>query len=211
MQLKKIALLLLVAMAGLAGAAVAQTAPAPPGSFSATPDVGLAWCPNTESDLAGYKVYFKVAGGAYGTPVDVGKVIQWTVNGLTPGQNYTFAATAYSTSRLESGKSNEITVMIPLATGPPVPPPLLAYAIVNGLTTTSATVAWVTTADCSGTVTYGLAADQLNKYVVANNLGTTDHLAIISGLLTRTHYFYQVSGACGTNTFTGPVRSFNTK
>jgi hypothetical protein len=71
-------------------------------------EVTLAWDPNSESDLAGYKIYYGTASGQYGTPIVIGKQTEYTVTGLTPGVTYYFAVTAYSVSGLESGFSNEV-------------------------------------------------------------------------------------------------------
>jgi len=70
-------------------------------------DVTLAWDANTESNLAGYKVYYGTASRVYGTPITIGTQTTYTVTGLTPGTYY-FAVTAYNTSGLESGYSNEV-------------------------------------------------------------------------------------------------------
>jgi hypothetical protein len=69
--------------------------------------VTLQWDPNTESDLAGYKVYYKAdsstqpligTGAAQGAaPVDVLKQTTATVSGLDPNHAYYFAVTAYNT------------------------------------------------------------------------------------------------------------------
>lgn len=74
-------------------------------------DVTLAWDANTESDLAGYKVYYGTASGVYGTPITIGTQTTYTVTGLPPGTYY-FAVTAYNTSGLESGYSNEVSQTI---------------------------------------------------------------------------------------------------
>jgi len=74
-------------------------------------DVKLAWDANTESDLAGYKVYFGLAPRVYSAPTNVGKVTSYTVSGLAPGTYY-FAVTAYNTAGLESGYSNEVSTTI---------------------------------------------------------------------------------------------------
>jgi hypothetical protein len=71
-------------------------------------DIKLAWDPNTEPDLAGYKVYYGTASRAYGPPIDVGNVTTYTLTGLTPGQTYYIAVTAYDTSKNASGYSNEV-------------------------------------------------------------------------------------------------------
>jgi hypothetical protein len=73
----------------------------------------LSWDPNTESDLAGYKVYVGTASQSYGPPTDVGKVTSFKVINLLPGKTYYFAVTAYDTSGNESGYSNEGSKALP--------------------------------------------------------------------------------------------------
>lgn len=70
--------------------------------------IKLAWDPNTEPDLAGYKVYYGAASRVYGSSINVGNVTTYTVTGLIPGKTYFFAVTAYNTSNLESNYSNEV-------------------------------------------------------------------------------------------------------
>jgi hypothetical protein len=82
-------------------------------------DVTLAWDPNSESDLAGYKLYYKMgtSGAPYdgvdslqgASPIDVGNVTTFTVSGLSDSEDYYFVVTAYNTEGLESGYSNEAT------------------------------------------------------------------------------------------------------
>ena len=54
----------------------------------------LAWDPNAEPDLAGYKVYYGTESGMYGFVLDVGNVTQYTVTGLEPETQYYFSLTA---------------------------------------------------------------------------------------------------------------------
>jgi hypothetical protein len=75
--------------------------------------VKLAWDPNTESDLAGYRIHCGTASGSYTMHIDVHKVTTYTVTGLTEGQTYYFAATAYDASGNESGHSNQVTCTVP--------------------------------------------------------------------------------------------------
>ena len=71
--------------------------------------VTLSWNPNTESDLAGYRIHYGTARGSYSAPIDVRNVTVYTLIGLAPEQTYYFAATAYDSSGSESGYSNEVS------------------------------------------------------------------------------------------------------
>jgi len=71
----------------------------------------LTWDPNTETDLAGYKVYYGTASGTYTQTVDVGKVSTFTIAGLASAKWF-FAVTAYNGGGLESGFSNEVSKTI---------------------------------------------------------------------------------------------------
>lgn len=85
-------------------------------------DVSLQWNANTESDLAGYKVYYQ-AGSATtpfsGTPVNVNKQTTATITGLDPAKTYYFAVTAYNTAGKESSYSNVVNVAATTTTPPP--------------------------------------------------------------------------------------------
>jgi hypothetical protein len=94
----------------------------------------LAWDPNTESDLAGYKVHYGTASGSYTVHTDVHNVTTYSVTGLTAGQTYYFAASAYDASGNESGYSNPVSYAVPGANGAPTTPATptgAASALVN--------------------------------------------------------------------------------
>jgi hypothetical protein len=82
----------------------------------------LAWDANTELDLAGYKLHYGTASGSYAVHIDVHNVTTYTVTGLTAGQTYYFAATAYDTSGNESGYSNQVVHSVPAANSAPSTP-----------------------------------------------------------------------------------------
>ncbi len=82
----------------------------------------LAWDPNTESDLAGYKIHYGTASGNYTVHTDVHNVTSYTVIGLTTGQTYYFAVSAYDASGNESSYSNEVSYSVPAANGAPSTP-----------------------------------------------------------------------------------------
>ena len=79
---------------------------------AATSSVTLAWDANTESDLAGYKLYrAPAATGPWTLAQTVGKVTTTTVTGLADG-TYFFVLTAFDNKTPapnESGHSNQVT------------------------------------------------------------------------------------------------------
>src|SRR5689334_15102053 len=70
-----------------------------------TVSVNLAWNPNPEPDIAGYKVYMRAFNTTYGAGTDVGNVTATSVPNLVPGNVYLFRVTAYNASGFESAPS----------------------------------------------------------------------------------------------------------
>ena len=62
------------------------------------------WNANTDSDLAGYKVYYGTTSGTYASSVNVGNTTTYTIPNLGTGKTYYVALTAYDTSSNESEK-----------------------------------------------------------------------------------------------------------
>jgi hypothetical protein len=87
----------------------------------------LLWRANTESDLAGYNIYYGTSSSAYTNVIDVGLTgspdsPSYTINDLPGGQTYYFTVAAYDTFNNQSSISNEVSKYIP----PTIPPnPLL--------------------------------------------------------------------------------------
>ena len=108
---KLFTILAILAIAGIAQAATVQ----------------VTWNPNTEEDLAGYRLYVGKASGQYGEPVDVGNVTGHVME-ITPqhGATYYFALTAYDTSGNESGYSDEASCFVPDGVKPEKPTGLRA-------------------------------------------------------------------------------------
>ena len=85
-------------------------------------EVTLEWDANTESDLAGYKLYYKQGssgppydgtgliynGHIVTSPIDAGNTTHITLSNISPQNDYFFVVTAYDneTPSLESGYSN---------------------------------------------------------------------------------------------------------
>lgn len=73
----------------------------------------LAWDPNHEPDLAGYKVHYGKLSRNYEFSVDVGKNESVVISGLVMGKTYYFAVTAYDVDMNESDFSMEIPYKVP--------------------------------------------------------------------------------------------------
>ncbi len=78
----------------------------------ASQSVNLAWDPNLEQNLAGYRVYFGTGSDNYTQTMEV-ETPSATVPDLTEGVVYYFAVTAYNTEGVESGYSNEVSYAVP--------------------------------------------------------------------------------------------------
>lgn len=76
--------------------------------------VTLTWNANTESDLAGYRVYRATSSGAYGAPIATiqGNTTSYIAAGLQFGTTYFFVVTAYDIAGNESAYSNEVSKSI---------------------------------------------------------------------------------------------------
>ena len=87
-------------------------------TFAHSAEVTLTWDPNTEPDIAGYKIYYETesSGPPYNgtgltegdSPIDVENQTEFTLHGLTEDVTYFLAATAYDTEGLESNYSEEL-------------------------------------------------------------------------------------------------------
>jgi hypothetical protein len=109
--------------------------------------VTLAWDPNTEPDIAGYRIYYGLASDQYSSSVDVGNQTSYTVASLADGQTYYFAATAYDRYGDESDFSNELALNIPVPCTYMVSPTSQSFAPGGG----PGTLAVTTRAGCSWT------------------------------------------------------------
>jgi hypothetical protein len=85
-------------------------------TVNSTGSLILSWnAPTTNTDgssltnLGGYKVYWGTSSGVYTTTLDVGNVLQYTLNNFAGGYTYYFAVKAYNASSVESSYSNEVS------------------------------------------------------------------------------------------------------
>ena len=77
-------------------------------SSGETGSIKLAWDPNSDPNVEGYKVYYGTSPGKYGPGFAVGNVTTYDLTGLIKGQKYYLAITAYDNAGKESKFSTEI-------------------------------------------------------------------------------------------------------
>ena len=74
--------------------------------------ITLSWTPVTDSDVAGYKIFYGTSPGAYTRVVDVRDVTRYTIAGLSDCTRYVFAAKAYDRAgNLSAQFSRELSGM----------------------------------------------------------------------------------------------------
>ena len=80
---------------------------------SSAASLKISWNPNTETDLAGYRVYYGTSSRDYRDTVEVGTLSEVVLDGFFEGSTYFLAVTAYDRSNNESPFSEEVSVEIP--------------------------------------------------------------------------------------------------
>ena len=85
--------------------------------------VSLAWTPNSEPNLGGYRLYYGTASGNYTDNLDVGNVTTATISNLTASTQYFIVLTAYNLAGIESQPSTEISYTTPSIEPSPSPTP----------------------------------------------------------------------------------------
>ena len=84
-------------------------------SAMATQSVGLAWNPETDTNVVAYRVYFGTASRNYGSSVTVNNSNSVSISGLGDGITYYFAITAIDSAGDESSLSPEVVYQVPSA------------------------------------------------------------------------------------------------
>jgi len=118
--------------------------------------ITVSWKANTETDLAGYNVYYGTSSGKYSACINVGNVTSYKINNLTQGSTYYFIVTALDNAGNESADSDEVSATLPLAVASSVDTTLPTGSIVinnNASSTRSRAVTLTLSAsDSSGSV-----------------------------------------------------------
>ena len=82
-------------------------------SLALADSVTMQWNPNTETDLAGYRIYQREAGHGYdyASPVWEGPETTCKIDSLVKTKSYHFVARAFDTEGYESENSNEVSYL----------------------------------------------------------------------------------------------------
>jgi hypothetical protein len=105
-----------------------------PSPALALQSVTLGWQTSTDTNVAGYNIYYGTTSGDYTNEVTLGNVTTATLSGLTEGTTYYLAATTHDAQNDESSFSPEISYTVPI-TETNQPP------TITGLTSTNIAIA----------------------------------------------------------------------
>ena len=177
-------------------------------------DIKLQWDANSETNLAGYNIYYDLDTGTpyEGTdaqegdsPVDMSldmdenpdpDIVEYTLHNLPDGTYY-FAVTAYNDEvpPLESDYSNEVNYIPDGDTTPPA----ISDVLVASKTHNSALITWTTDEDSDGIVQYGTGSSTWGSYPSNQSSGSiaTDHSITLTGLNGSTTYYFRVGSTDG--------------
>jgi hypothetical protein len=149
--------------------------------------VTLAWDPDSNPEVSGYKLRYGTESAKYSSTLDTGDYTSYTVASLQPGVTYYFAATAYDPNKIESDFSNEVSYTVPADCTYSISP--TTATISSAARTGSITVTtqsgcgwtaasgspWITIASGvsgvgAGTVTYSVSANTGESRVAASTI-----------------------------------------
>jgi type IV pilus assembly protein PilY1 len=160
--------------------------------------IRLAWNANSESDLAGYRVYYGNSSKSYTNSVDVGDQTTFALTGLKYGTKYFIILTACDTSNNESTYSTEVSgVASELTTSNEVIPPTITTCASEIPCNTGSNI-YVASYDQN---TDGMPVGNVKQYELSPNVGVQ----------TETQTAAQTTQQTGTQTPTQPTAEVGTQ
>ena len=170
-------------------------------------DVTLAWDPNNQPDLAGYRLSYGPASLQYDTVLDVGKATTYTIPDLAAGIYY-FTVQAYGTGGEESGFSNEVSTII--SDSKDTPPQAIQNIGATSIGQSTATIVWITDQMSTSQIEYG-TTERYGSSTLLDSYLALIHSQALTGLAAGTTYHYRIKSidASGNLTFS-PDFTFST-
>ena len=156
----------------------------------------FSWLPNTESDLAGYRIYYGTThGGPYPNVAEIGKPdpvdgrIHGSVTGLSDGVSYYFVCVAYNTANMQSEYSAEATHTCPAA-DPDVTSPTGSITINGGAASTevAGVVLTLSASDSESAVAQMKFSNNNVDWSTPESYAASKSWTLSSGLGTKTVY-----------------------
>ena len=142
----------------------------------------LSWSP--VAGAAAYEVRFRITGGVYSSPVNVGAVTNYTFTGLAATTSYDFQVRSKCTGSEKSGYTKKTSSTVTCGTP--------ATMTATGITSSSALISW--TNSCSVTsYTLQYRKTGIKAWTSVTVVPTSQTL---TGLLASTTYEYRVSSNC---------------
>jgi len=166
-------------------------------------NVQVTWNPNSEPDLAGYRVWWGTEAGVYPNSQEAGTATNDIIEGLSEGTTYYIAVTAYDLAENESAKSQWVSIT------PDLTPPTFSNINAGSITENTVTITWTTNEPSTSQVEYGQTISYGSQTPLDSNL-VTNHSVQVTGLNAWTTYHYRVKsndddgnqGISGDNVFT---------
>lgn len=186
---KFVTLLICLLFACIWPISVHAQAPEPPGNFSQSVSIGLAWDASVSENITNYRIYWGNASHVYTNQEDAGDVLIYHVEALGVGTWY-FAATAISADGLESDFSNEVSMTV-LAPATVMGSPDIQGPFVIDLTGTTARLAWKSLQPATSRIEYSYPNGPFSSFVVST-VDITDHYVRLTELTSGQTYNYEV-------------------
>ncbi|MGC4050554.1 MAG: DUF4082 domain-containing protein [Paludibaculum sp.] len=164
------------------------TVPSTPTGLSATPEssakVNLAWTASTDNvGVAGYKVFRQ------GTQINTVFGNSYADTSVTAGNTYTYSVNAYDAAGNSSASSVDAGVTVPSSND--TTPPVISGVSITALSSSSATISWVTNEPADTQVDFGPTSLYGTSSVLVPTLSPA-HSVVLTGLAAATTYHFQV-------------------
>jgi Immunoglobulin domain len=176
-----------------------------PVSALATQSVTFGWELSTDSNVAGYNIYYGTVSHVYDNKVSVGNVATATISGLVEGATYYFAATTYDALNQESLLSDEISYTVPM--DDPTQSPTITGTLTTNTAITGQNVTFSVTATATGALNYQWVYNS-NNIATATNAVLT--LSNVTAAQAGTYYVTVSNSAGSTNSSTASLTVYAT-
>jgi uncharacterized protein involved in tellurium resistance len=176
---------------------VSITSPANGAAVSGT----VAVSASASDNIGVSRVEFYVDGVLKGTDTTSPYSYSWDTTTASNG-SHTVMAKAFDAA----GNNNSHSISVTVSNATPLS---ITSSGASNITPSEGTISWTTNLPSTGTVFYGTSSSSMTLSVSSSVLGTS-HSVILTGLKSKTNYYYKVVATDGTTTATSATASFKT-